>query len=99
RRLADPARPGDAFAEADDAGKCIDDAKAVAGRTRHQQAAIVGAEIERGVTRAAAIAAQAAVEPSRRPPTPSGPPWRCPIQSGVEARGIPGLAAHIFKPS
>ncbi len=94
RRLADAARGGDALAEPDDAGESIDHAEAVAGRTRHQQAAIIGAEIERGIARPAAIAAQAAVEPSRRPPTPSGPLRRRPINSGVEARGIPGLAAH-----
>ena len=88
-------RAGDALAEPDDAGKRVDHAEAVAGRTRDQQTAIVGAEIERGIGRAAAIAAHAAVEPSGRPPTPSGLPWRRPIKSGVEARGIPGLAAHM----
>src|SRR6185437_16348508 len=74
RRLAQAPRRGDALAKPDDARERVHHAKAVAGRTRHQQAAIIGAEIERGVTRAASIAAQVAVEPSRRPPTPSGPP-------------------------
>src|SRR5665811_2181502 len=55
----------------------------------------IGAEIERGVARPAAIAAQSAIKPSGRPPTPSGPLWRRPIHSGVEARGVPGLAAHM----
>ena len=99
RRLADAARAGDTLAESDDAGKGVDHAEAVAGRTRDQQTAIVGAEIERSIARAAAIAAPAAVEPSGRPPTPSGPLWRRPIYNGVEARDIPGLAAHTFKPS
>ena len=45
------------------------------------------------------IAANAAVEPSGRPPTPSGPQRRRPTYSGVEARDIPGLAAHLSKPS
>src|SRR6202035_1780430 len=48
RRLADAARGGDALAEPDDAGESVDDAKAVAGGAGDQQAAIVGAEIERG---------------------------------------------------
>ena len=99
RRLADTARGGDALAEPDDAGERVDHAEAVAGRTRDQQAAIVGAEIERGVARPAAIAAQAAVRSSRQPPTPPGPRRRCPIDNGAEARGIPGLAAHRIKPS
>ena len=60
RRFAQPAGQRDALAEPDDAGKGVDHAEAVAGRTRHQQAAIVGAEIERGIGRAAAIAAEAA---------------------------------------
>ena len=49
RRLADAAGRGDALAQADDAGERVDHPKAVAGRTRHQQPAIVGAEIERRV--------------------------------------------------
>ena len=53
RRLADAARGGDALAEPDDAGERVDDAKAVGGRTRDQQPAIIGAEIERGIGRAA----------------------------------------------
>ena len=52
RRFAHAAASGDALAEPDDAGKRIDHAEAVAGRPRHQQPAIVGAEIERGIGRA-----------------------------------------------
>ena len=52
RRLADAAGGGDALAEPDDAGEGVDHAEAVAGRTRHQQTAIIGAEIERGIGRA-----------------------------------------------
>src|SRR6185437_1695825 len=74
RRLAQAPRRRDALAKPDDARERVHHAKSVAGRTRHQQAAIIGAEIERSITRAASIAAQIAVEPSGRPPTPSGPP-------------------------
>ena len=63
RRFAQAARGGDAFAEPDDAGKGVDHAEAVVGRTRDQQAAIVGAEIERGIGRPAAVAAQLASLP------------------------------------
>ncbi len=51
RRLADAARGGKALAEANDAGEGIDHAEAVRGRPRDQQAAIVGAEIERRIGR------------------------------------------------
>jgi hypothetical protein len=50
-RLADAPGGGDTFAEADNAGECIDDAKAIGGRTRHQQAAIICAKIERRISR------------------------------------------------
>lgn len=56
RRIAQPAGGVETFAEADDARKGIDDTQAFralrhacAGRTRDQQAAIVGAEVERGI--------------------------------------------------
>ena len=51
RRVADAAGRRHPFAEPDDAGEGIDDAEAVAGRARHQQPAIVGAEVERRVGR------------------------------------------------
>ena len=57
RRLAQAAGSRNALAQPDDAGKRIDDAEAVAGRPRDQQPAIIGAEIERGIGRAAAIGA------------------------------------------
>ena len=52
RRLAQQAGAGDAFAEPDDARERVDHAEAVAGGARHQQPAVVGAEIERGIGRA-----------------------------------------------
>ena len=51
RRVADAAGRRHPFAEPDDAGEGIDHAEAVAGRPRHQQPAIVGAEVERRVGR------------------------------------------------
>ncbi len=47
----------DAFAEAHYAGECIDDAEAVARRTRDEQPAVIGAEIDGGVGVAEAAAA------------------------------------------
>ena len=49
RGLADAAGRRDALAEPDDPRERIDHAKAVAGRTGDQQAAIVGAEVERRI--------------------------------------------------
>ena len=49
RGLADAAGRRDALAEPDDPRERIDHAKAVAGRTGDQQAAIVGAEVQRSV--------------------------------------------------
>ena len=40
-----------AFAEANDAGEGVDDEKAAAGRSCHQEPAIVGAEVERPINR------------------------------------------------
>ena len=51
RRLADAPRSGNAFAETNDAGERVDDAKPVGGRAGDQQPAIVGAEIERRIGR------------------------------------------------
>ena len=51
RRLADAAGCRYPLAQPDDAGERVDDAEAVAGRARHQEPAIVGAEIERGIGR------------------------------------------------
>ena len=53
RLLAERAGCADALAEPDDAREGIDDPKAVAARLGDQQAAIVGAEIERGIERPA----------------------------------------------
>ena len=49
RGLADAAGRRDALPQPDDPRKRIDHAKSVAGRTGDQQAAVVGAEVERGV--------------------------------------------------
>jgi hypothetical protein len=72
RRLAQASRCRNALAEPDDARKGIDHAKAVADRARHQQTAIIGAEIERGISRPAPVIAGACLASSRRPPTPPG---------------------------
>ena len=49
RGVADTAGRRDPLAEPDDARERIDHAKTVAGRTGDQQAAIVGAEVQRGI--------------------------------------------------
>ena len=49
RRVADPAAGRQALAEADDPREGVDDDESVLGRPRDQQAAIVGAEIERAI--------------------------------------------------
>ena len=54
--IAQPAGDRHAFSQPDDARERVDHAKAFAGRPRDQQAAIVGAEVERRIGRAAAIA-------------------------------------------
>ena len=99
RGFAEPPGGGDALAQPDDARECIDHAEAVAGRARHQQPAIIGAEIERGIGRPAPVAAVGLPMPSRRPPAPPGPLLRRPVERGVEAWVVPGLAAHHVKPS
>ena len=96
RRRAQAAGQRHAFAQADDAREGVDDAEAVAGRARDEQAAIIGAEIERGIGRPAPIAGRSGLGPFRRPPTPSGVRKRRPIESGVEAWKLSGLAAHRF---
>ena len=99
RRLADAARGGNALAEPDDAGECVDDAKAVAGGPGDQQAAIVGAEIERRIGRVGspigrlmpAVAAGIAAQAIRRSTTPAGAAL---APSGVEAAVGRGLVVH-----
>src|SRR4051812_20672078 len=73
RSIADAAGRRDALAEPDNAREGIDDSETVAGGARDEKTAIIGAEIERGIGRAAPIAAWGAVKPSGRPPTPIGP--------------------------
>ena len=101
RRLADPPRSGNAFAEANDAGKRVDDAKAVGGRACDQEPAIVGAEIERRVgcivvwvQRRSHFIAESAVAADAVgcPAGPAGPPSRRPVPAAVAAR--PGLLVH-----
>ena len=99
RGFAQPPGGGDALAQTHDARERIDHAEAVAGRARHQQPAIIGAEIERGIGRPTPVAAVGLLMPSRRPPAPPGPLLRRPVERGVEAWGVPGLAAHHVKPS
>ena len=48
RDRAEPARPMQALAEADDAAEAVEDAEAVARGGGHQHAAVVGAEVEGG---------------------------------------------------
>ena len=74
RRLGQPAGRPDALAETDDAREGIDDAEAAARRARHQQAAIVGAEVEGAVRRAVVR-------------SPLRSPVRC--DSGAQGRGGP----------
>ena len=58
RRFPEPSGGGDALAQPDDSGKRIDDAEPVMGGAGHQQAAIVGAEIERSIGRTVEIGSQ-----------------------------------------
>src|SRR5262249_14213122 len=93
-RLADAAGGGNALAQPDDAGERIDHAKAVAGRTRNQQPAVVGAEVERRIgpaLPAIAIGARVAIRGS---PTPRSPPARPAVTRRAEAPVIPGLVVH-----
>ena len=89
------ARAGDALAEPDDAGERIDDAEAVARRARHQQPAVVGAEIERGIGRTGQVRPARAVMARVTIWRPPAPPVRIgrPMRDGAEA-GRPGLVVH-----
>ncbi len=100
RGLAEEARARDALPQPDDARERVDHAKAVARGARHQQAAIVGAEIERGIGRAGQILptrtaspAVAARMPIGRPPAPPGTTG-VPVRHRAEA-GRPGLVVHL----
>src|SRR4029077_3984345 len=100
RRLAEAAGGGDAGAEPDDAREGVDHAETVARGTGDQQAAIVGAKIERRIRRVGSpigrpmpivAAAPVAADAIRRSATPAGaarPP------SGVEAAVGRGLVVH-----
>src|ERR1019366_847842 len=74
-----------------------DDMEPVAGRPRHQKPAIVGAEIERPIDRAAvvrpALGPLATRKAIKRPPTPAGTPLH-PFTGRVEVTGPPGLVIH-----
>ena len=90
------ARAGNAFAEPDDAGERIDNAEAVARRARHQEPAVVGAEIERGIGRTGQVLPTARLVLARVPiGRPPAPPVRVgrPVRDGAEA-GRPGLVVH-----
>ena len=71
RRLAEQAGGCDAFAEPDDPRERVDDAEAVAGGARHQEPAVVGAKIERGIGRTGHIQPVLPIVSSIRTPT-----WR-----------------------
>src|SRR5262249_29084295 len=97
RRLAQHAGGGNALAEPDDAREGIDHAKTVVGRARHEQAAVVGAEIERRIGAAApVVAAQPVMRTHLRPaPIPRGAPVRTLQARGTGAEG-PGLVVHAM---
>ena len=106
RRLADPPRSGNAFAEANDAGKRVDDAKPVGGRACDEEPAIVGAEVERRVGRIVVwvqrrsrfiAESTVAADAVGRPASPAGPPSRRPVPAAVAAR--PGLLVHNHLPA
>ena len=101
RRLAEAAGGGNALAEPDDAGKRVDHAEAVAGRTRDQQAAIIGAEIERGIGRAAAIARRMlAVDAVQATADPTGTAAAAPDRQRGRGRGLsPASPLIMSKPS
>src|SRR5207244_12607478 len=88
-RLADAAGGRDPLAQPDDARERVDDAESVAGGARHQEPAVVGAEVERGIGRRPVppVLLRVAIN---RTPTPRGPPPRSPIIRGVEAPWSPG---------
>ena len=88
RRLADAAGGGNPLAEADDARERVDDAEPLAGRARHQQAAIVGAEVERriGGARLAGIMRMPPIV-TTTPPAAVGPrpiAWRVEAARGAD---------------
>ncbi len=111
RRIAaslSTAGAGDAFAEPDDARERIDHPEAVAGGARHQQPAVVGAEIERSIGRAgqiqpalpaAAVLTALARMPIGRPPAPPGP-LDCSLgsRSGTGPRPVARASSSIVKP-
>src|SRR5262245_6392541 len=97
RRIADAAGGGNALTQPYDAGERVDNPEAVAGRARHQEAAIVGAEVERRIrrTRRSATVELARIA-IRRSPTPRCPPTRrAPVTRRVEAPRIAGLVIHL----
>src|SRR5690606_26436078 len=57
-RLAQTSSDGNAFAEADDAGEAVNDAKAVIVRPGYQQSTVIGAKVERRIKRPAVLASR-----------------------------------------
>src|SRR5262245_27298502 len=95
RRIADAAGGRNALTQPYDAGERVDNPEAVAGRTRHQEAAIVGAEVERRIGRnRRSTTVKLARIAIRRSPTPRCPPTRAPVTRRVEAPRIAGLVIH-----
>ena len=96
RGIGQPPGRRDALAEPDDAGKRVDHTKAVAGRPRDQQAAIVGAEVEGGVGLAFAFGGGAEPALAMKPAAPPShaPVGPRPIKPEVEVTGCPALVIH-----
>ena len=89
RRIAEAARAGNALAQPDDAGERVDHAEAFAGRPRHQQPAIIGAEIERGIGRPAPIAAESAARAVQATADPNGAAQAAPDRQRGRGPGCP----------
>ena len=103
-----PARAQHAFAETDDAGERVDDEKAAPRGLGDQQAAIIGAEIERavnGMAPGAARSAPVSCLPSAAPKRPSAPRpsagafdrARAATCAGATSRAVAGLASLALR--
>ena len=93
--IAEPAGDRQPFAEPHDAGKAVEHAKTVLVRTRDQQAAIVGTEIERRIERPARTARMRLVVlgPRFRVAPPGHLPLRCDLPRPLGRRS----RLHAFR--
>ena len=99
RRLADTARRGNPFAETNNTGERVDNAKSIRGRAGDQEAAVIGAEIERRIgrfgmprgRRMPVVATRIATHAIRRSTSPAGPAW---APHGAEAARRRCLVVH-----